>query len=223
MSKMIVPNSQQKIEIYLGPHVKGVGLKISGGADSAIVGYMLSKYVKEYRPDIKIYPITVNHEGKAYQEQYAKGIVEYYKSVFGDIYGKHYIDRNMTSDTYVSVQQELVDSLYPKDIIQAHFVGITKNPPKEVMDTLMKGHGGPADDRNIQDGLKPTTRHNHIYFPLINIDKKGVKELYDYFGVLDTLFPITRSCESFTEDFTSHCETGCWFCLERYWGFGRYV
>ena len=66
-------------------------------------------------------------------------------------------------------------------------------------------------------------------FPLINIDKQGVKELYEKFGLLDTLYPLTRSCESFTDDFSKHCgeykdeQDVCWFCKERYWGFGRYV
>ena len=54
----------------------------------------------------------------------------------------------------------------------------------------------------------------------INIDKKGVAELYDYFGLMDTLFPLTRSCEDWTDDFSAHCGK-CWFCLERLWGFGK--
>ena len=36
--------------------------------------------------------------------------------------------------------------------------------------------------------------------PLANIDKKGVAELYNTLGVMDTLFPITRSCEAWAKD-----------------------
>jgi 7-cyano-7-deazaguanine synthase in queuosine biosynthesis len=34
------------------------------------------------------------------------------------------------------------------------------------------------------------------------------------------IFPITRSCESWTNDFSKHCGE-CWWCKEREWGFGR--
>ena len=64
---MIIKNSQQDIIIDESNDVKVIGLKISGGADSAIVGYMLCKYVTEERPDIKILPITTIHTGKPFQ------------------------------------------------------------------------------------------------------------------------------------------------------------
>jgi len=57
---------------------------------------------------------------------------------------------------------------------------------------------------------------------LINVDKKGVHEHYVRLGVLEELFPLTRSCEIHTTDFSEHCGE-CWFCKERLWGFGRYV
>ena len=52
-------NSQDDWEINLPSHVTDIGLKISGGADSAIVAYMLAKYVSEERPDINIHPVTL--------------------------------------------------------------------------------------------------------------------------------------------------------------------
>ena len=87
---------------------------------------------------------------------------------------------------------------------------------------------GPMDSRDREQNKKPQIVGN-TFFPLINIDKQGVKELYEKFGLLDTLYPLTRSCESFTDDFSKHCgeykdeQDVCWFCKERYWGFGRYV
>ena len=54
---MIFKNSQQDIILNEGDAIKVVGLKVSGGADSALVAYMLSKYVVEERPDIKIIPV----------------------------------------------------------------------------------------------------------------------------------------------------------------------
>ena len=48
---------------------------------------------------------------------------------------------------------------------------------------------------------------------------KWMKEL------LDSLFPLTYSCEGSieaTKHHTQHCKK-CWWCQERYWAFGRYV
>ncbi len=214
---MLIQNSQQDIHFY--NKKRKIGIKISGGADSAIVLYMLCKYIVENNTGAKIIPITVNHEGKDYQEKYAKQVINYCKNIFGNIFSQHYIARNPTPDTYVQTQIDLVNTLYFKDIINCHYVGITRNPPKEISDTF--GHPGPSDDRS-PGWHRNTVIENKIFRPLINIDKKGVAELYDTLGVTDTLFPLTRSCEAVTSDFTEHCKTGCWFCQERYWGFGRY-
>ena len=115
---------------------------------------------------------------------------------------------------------KLIRTLSPNEQIDCHFVGITKNPPKEIADSFPI-QPGPADDRSAGQYRQSVIDHK-IFRPLINIDKKGVKELYEYFGVLDDLFPLTRSCEIFTDDFSKHCEDKCWFCCERYWGFDRY-
>ena len=46
---MLFENSQDNWEIDLPSNITNIGLKISGGADSAIVCYMLAKYVMEER------------------------------------------------------------------------------------------------------------------------------------------------------------------------------
>jgi len=224
---MIVANSQQDINFNIPTSYDKVGIKISGGADSAIVAYMLAKYVVEERNDITIIPITVNHEGKAYQEPFAKDIIKHLTNVFGNIFGEHEV--GYCPDTtdgpegsqYMALQEALVLSLYRDNKIQCHFIGVTRNPPNEAMDII--GWNGPADDRSPGEQLRSTSNGDHTSFrPLINIDKKGVAELYETFGVTDSLFPLTRSCEDFTDDFSKHCNE-CWFCKERLWGFGRYI
>ncbi len=229
---MIFKNSQQDVNIHEEDNVKVVSLKISGGADSAIVGFMLSNYVAVERPDIKIIPITTNHPRKPYQGLFAKRIIEFYKETFGDIFGKHYInnlDQIATNEDYNSAQTDIFNIANKNELIISSYSGITSNPPKDEMDKFVnkykKNETGPYDDRNGKKfsviangpgGSNGSKRH------LVNIDKKGVAELYNNLGLMDTLFPLTRSCEEITNDFSSHCEH-CWFCRERYWGFGRYI
>ena len=218
---MLINNSQQDIEISLPAHIKKVGLKISGGADSAIVGYMLSKYVVTKRPDIKIIPITVQQIGKNYQLIYAKKIIEFYKTEFGDIFLEHYTDISFEKDTYIATQEKLMKHLYTENIIDFHFIGLTSNPPLDsIPESIYSSRQTAPPDRNRTKNLKPIYNGTRCA-PLINIDKKGVAELYQTLGVIDTLFPLTRSCEILTDNFSKHCER-CWFCAERFYGFGRY-
>ncbi|MDB4378355.1 7-cyano-7-deazaguanine synthase [bacterium] len=218
---MILKNSQQDLVFDLPNYYKNVGMKISGGADSAIVALALTRYIKTERPDMRIVPITVNHEGKAYQEQFSKSVIEHLRATEGDWFNEHEVGYCAEGPQYISSQDSLVSQLYRDGIIDCHYVGITKNPPNDVMQTMSTGHDGVDHDRTPLTKLRPTSNGDNTSFkPLVNIDKKGVAELYETLGVMDSLFPLTRSCENFTDDFSHHCGE-CWWCKERHWGFGR--
>jgi 7-cyano-7-deazaguanine synthase in queuosine biosynthesis len=50
--------------------------------------------------------------------------------------------------------------------------------------------------------------------------------MYVKFDLMDTVFPLTRSCEwtskitEVADPGTNHCGV-CWWCEERKWGFGK--
>jgi len=49
-------------------------------------------------------------------------------------------------------------------------------------------------------------------------------ELYRKYNLIDTLLPLTRSCEGWdymTDGFTKECGE-CWWCMERSWAFREY-
>ena len=77
-----------------------------------------------------------------------------------------------------------------------YFVGITKNP-QDIADSFVVRLDLPND--RSAGKYRETVLDNRIFRSLINIDKKGVKELYEY-SAKDDLFPLTRSCETFTDD-----------------------
>jgi 7-cyano-7-deazaguanine synthase in queuosine biosynthesis len=63
--------------------------------------------------------------------------------------------------------------------------------------------------------------------PWANTDKKGIAKMYREENLIDTLLPVTRSCEydpncEFFDDIEDpglgHCGE-CWWCKEREWGF----
>lgn len=219
---MIITHSRHDLNIRIPKNVSNVGLKISGGADSAIVGYILSKYIVTERPNLRIVPITVDQEGKSFQIKFAKEIINYYKTIFGDIYLDHYTDISPIPENtnYIKTQEILTNKMYRNNLIQFHFAGITANPPKGAIPMHIYKNGWiDPPDRQRSTSFKDIYVDNRC-LPLINFDKKDVAELYKYFNVFETLFTLTRSCEKYTEDFSQHCGN-CWFCAEREWGFGK--
>ena len=218
---MLFENSQDNWEIDLPSNITNIGLKISGGADSAIVCYMLAKYVMEERPDITIHPVTGIADNKLYQQRYADSVLRKVEELTGIVFGKHQY-KDVTASRYILDQEDFLKSLYEQELFNLHFAGITANPSEDDAPQLYTSiNAMPTDDRS-----KQLIKKDNYRLPLINIDKRGVAEHYTRLGVMDTLFPVTRSCEARVTDseynIDKHCEV-CWFCKERYWGFNRYV
>lgn len=213
---MIITHPQDDIIIDLPDSVKNVGIKMSGGADSTLIAYMLSKYVTEERNDIRIFPITIVNPDKPYQEIFVKNIIKFLQNEFGNIYASHCVEFSESKHVHQLMQNNFLAKLYETNVIDCHFFGVTKNPPSEIFEDF--AGIPPVDNRT---GNLPKY-FDKSYRPLAKIDKKGVAELYQQFNLLETLFPITRSCEEKTLDFTVHCK-GCWHCEERIWGFKDFV
>jgi hypothetical protein len=194
-----------------------VGMRISGGADSAIIAHMLALFVRDYAPHLKIYPITCEHPEKPYQIIFAKRVIAKIEELTSVKFEEHQTLKLPGVADYADEQYVLLESLYAQGKIDCHFMGETTNPPLEE-----------SKDWQIQMpperfNLEPVTDLNGKRFrPLRQSHKKSVHDLYVHFGVLESLFPITRSCEELTHDFSKHCGW-CAFCREREWGFGRYV
>jgi hypothetical protein len=62
---------------------------------------------------------------------------------------------------------------------------------------------------------------SNIYQAFINVDKKFVADVYKQNGLMDTLYPIARSCvgtERKTDNYTRECHE-CFWCYEKKWAF----
>jgi len=228
---MLFKNSQDDWQIDLNNYrgrdgvlldVTDIGVKISGGADSAIVAYMLALYVKTHRPDIRIHPVTAIAQTKPFQHLFAAQILAKITQLTGVVFATHQCQeiRSDTVENYIGDQEAYFATL--DHLYQLRFAGLTANPdPKDApllydgTHTLPGSHGAKDLDRT-----KTLVKKDNTKRPLINVDKQGVAEHYTTLGVLEEIFPLTRSCE---EDnvysFEAHCGD-CWFCRERAWGFG---
>jgi hypothetical protein len=110
---------------------------------------------------------------------------------------------------------------------QVLYSGITTNPPVEIQKTFNYGVLLDVEAKRGTDVQKITNR----YFvhpeggefwelkPFFNLNKKKLATLYTEMNLLETIFPITRSCEHIG---TVHGHCGkCWWCEERFWAFKR--
>ena len=218
---MIVKTSQDTIKINVDPSQTKIGIKLSGGLDSAIVAYLLCKYIHEERPDCTLIPFTVIHSFKPYNLWFASKVKWWLKEHFPTVqWHKEHFTIHSNGDDYNERMEELQEDLKSKNIIDCKFSGVTANPPLEVYKQWSPDdtNDEPTPGREIGRALKDTS-FGRI---LVNIDKKGVAELYKKFGLMDTLFNVTRTCEETELDpsVTPHCGK-CWWCEERRWGFGK--
>ena len=116
---------------------------------------------------------------------------------------------------------------FKNDLYQIVYYGITSNPPISA--------GLPKNNERIRDenAYKPIVSRNglkYYIFPFYHVNKKWEAEAYKDMNLLDSLYPITYSCEGDAKDtqtHTWHCgnslpfDEQCWWCQERMWAFGR--
>ena len=227
---MIFKNSQSNIEIDISTEYTKIGIKASGGLDSTILSYMLALYKRDERPDIDIIPITLIESTKPFQFMYSSMSLNKISGLTGITFGTHYF--NMVHTHLISEgQDDLLMKLYDNDILDCHYYGVTLNPP---IDAFPNQNGADPDRIPLPNGEKyPVAEANNAgryinHQPFVNIDKRGIYELYTSLNVLDDLFPLTHSCEMIHGEYlmqldvSKHCgKDDCWWCQERLWGFGR--
>jgi len=136
---MIVKNSQEDLIFDIPDKFKNIGIKLSGGTDSAIILYLLCKYISDSKLDKIIIPFTAEKYIKPYHEKFSKLCLDFCKNEFPGVkFSKHYIFKQTkeevtkpTSPGFMKVQNEMTIKM--KEIMDCHFMGQTRNPPKELV------------------------------------------------------------------------------------------
>jgi hypothetical protein len=237
-------------DLILDKKYKDVGVKLSGGADSAIVYYAVCDYYKN--TNTNVYALTM---GTLLKPWYPVGSAKLIKIV-GKLTGvypvEHYI-HHQPDHTAISGGEAYAEGIMDMDELavkrfelDAIYSGLTVNPPVDEMQRFFKDNHlrfglnlnelmGHIDGRDASRDttLEPTfftkryglQRVDRIR-PFINKNKQAVHAAYQAHDMMEQLYPYTYSCETVPEDYSTmdfvHCGH-CFFCLERYWGFGRIV
>ena len=198
-----------------------VGVMLSGGIDSAILLYYLMKHCTK--------PIFIFTEGNNVKLRkngiIAPRVVEKCIQLTKNINVFHHINYSSES-TFVSLYEKPRFAVRDFGDVRIVYEGLTMNPPNDIAENLAPEldfeHTRTTDGTN--DFFHSDDR---FYMPWANTDKKGIAQMYKEENLMDTLAPVTRSCEydstcDYFDDIKDpglgHCGE-CWWCKEREWAF----
>lgn len=198
-----------------------VGIMVSGGVDSAILLYYLMKHHTK--------PIFIFTEGNNVKLRrnaiVSPRVVEKCIELTGNINVFHHINYN-TETTIESLYEKPRLAVRDFGPIRIVYEGLTMNPPDDIANNLVPELD--FEHTRSADGDNPIFHDdNTFYMPWTNTDKKGIAKMYREENLIDTLLPVTRSCEydptcEFFDDIEDpkleHCGE-CWWCKEREWAF----
>jgi hypothetical protein len=213
----------QKMSFHIPDDISKLCINLSGGADSAMLGYMTIKYCEQYIPDAEIHIITCANQPKGwYNAKFSSNVIDRLLQITKtNMIKSHY--------TYFADDQRRTD-LNIVEFKMAHlgtanfFIhGTTQNPPL-TEENLLEGRFKPRDAGHNRFILRDRI-NNWRYMPLMYVDKRMVAYLYNHFEMMELLLPYTRSCEQASRHnhdtpvwMVSECGE-CWWCREREWAF----
>jgi 7-cyano-7-deazaguanine synthase in queuosine biosynthesis len=184
---------------------ESVSVIVSGGADSAILLYLLLKQQKH-----TVHITTLTNKEKFYRNAIpAANVVNFCVNSTGN--------NNITHKfLYADAQNDnAFTNMIQSMETRIKIMGLTDVPTP---DSNLEIPVLPANDIRNSPAPRELWR-GEMYFPFANLNKKDIANLYIEHNLLEKLFPITTSCESL-DNVTEHCGK-CWWCKERQWAFNR--
>lgn len=217
---MILKENNIEIAFWENIDKLNPAIAVSGGADSAILLYLLSQQKVE-----SIRPYFLHRTNKSNFLEPPKKIIDFIRKKFPDanimdleIYDVTEREQDITVTNFEMTT--LMEEKYNCDIF---LTGSTANPPSEIF--------GEEDIHRIRERdsyrqvlfKKEDISGDRLYYrPFSNVNKRFIARLYKQYNLMNTLFPLTLSCTRTTT--ISHCKSdSCWWCKERIWAFDRYV
>lgn len=232
-----------------GRNITAVCVHASGGADSSMLLYKVTREaklrdIKVYALTIRRpKPWNPVHAGNVVAKinELLDASIEhvcYYPDMDTE-------DQKRYVDNIFQAEQSILN--HSNDMYQLNFGGLTTTPPMEDQKKPPFTHMTEVEDIRGVGVKKNTDRFltipEAIKFteawsghpmqikidnldgytwskrPFFNMNKKDIAKMYEDEGLMDTLWPVTRSCESETMS-EGHCGE-CWWCQERLWAFGK--
>lgn len=182
---------------------------------------------------------------RPYSSKKSRNVIELVGKLTGKYPTKHYESYNLShniendiesnSYEYTNGQEVLEQTVINECNLDSIYTGLSINCPIDELSVMVENTNEYKKERQIALKCRDETRdlpftttieHAYgitMYMPFARSDKRTVFNLYKYYGLLDTLYPITWSCENndqITKENPEHCGV-CYFCLERLYAFGK--
>ena len=166
--------------------------------------YILCTYITETQRDIKVFPSTPN-DWKNLSNRICYRVLNWMKQQFPNVYFYEHNTPIAHGDDYIYTVAHKISALrgfYAEHDKKINIVlhGQNLAPPQDVLQTFFTPGGnlysGPNPDDKRNELQEPWVMEKLLYRPLINLNKQGIAEIYEYYNLTDTLFNITRSCEN---------------------------
>ena len=230
------------VKIYIDPSWKSIGLSVSGGADSALLAWLVCSIISRENLDIEIHIISHVRMWKTRPWQRYDSLRVFYfleetfttlnfirhenfiapDIEYGNI-GPTIKDQygNMKSGDQITVRAH-AEYICATHRLDAWFAALTMNP-----DDATITNGMPDRVHQDYDPSKLITKESGVYIchPFLYTTKDWIVKQYQQSNIMD-LFNITRSCEGEFPglDYTTYepnqavPECGqCFWCQERKW------
>ena len=220
-----------------------IAISLSGGADSALLAYILCMFIKDKNPKAKIHVISHIRcwKTKPWQQYDSRRVYEYLVNKFSYLVWQRHVNFIAPELEYGSIGATLKDE-YNKQVssdniqirafseyichhykIDAYYNAVTKNPKVKLL--------GAMHERDIEADAGNThlrfMKHMNTYavHPFRFVTKDWIVKQYYHLDIQE-LFQINRSCEgefaniNYTNykdgDKVPLCGT-CFWCQERSW------
>ena len=205
-----------------------IAISMSGGLDSSLLTYLLCKEISDKKQNTKVYPLHGIDNTRPTSPENIQNIINFLRNSFPMVEINDMLTWDNTKDYKIPKSKKDSDGIKKwclKYSINYIYQGRTANPPKDVLDKF-GGHYEDVRSHNNEQPIKEHIRPFNAYLirPWKNINKKFIYEQYKKHNLLDTLEPLTWSCIAFAEEtnfFNEPCKK-CYWCKEKYWGFGKY-
>ena len=211
-----------------------IAVRVSGGADSAILLVMLADCIMKMGAQKTKYlqPLMISFEGKMGIVWSSRDVIDFVKEMFPEVNIRPQLVYPLPEgEEYLNYLWHSVEpKLFEDGVIDSVFNGANMNPTYQEAIEFDASWGDiwhlRRSDRDPDNLYKLYARDMRSKLvPMWKLNKKRISQIYTHYGLVDTLFPLSFSCEGRRIEngfYSYHCGK-CWWCKERMWGFGRLV
>jgi hypothetical protein len=230
-----------QVNIPFDKEWRNVAISVSGGADSALLAYMVCELAKEYSTTIHI----INHirmwKTRPWQQHDADRVYNWlFQRFYHTTFKRHVnfiapdieygnIGPNLTDEYGKKVsgdniqQRAYAEFICHKYNVDAYYNGVTRNPRLAQFNGMHERDIEPLDDnRHLEYMIHMGRIASH---PFRFVDKSWIVNKYKELDIME-LFDLTRSCEGEFENINYETYTPgqyvpvcgeCFWCKERAW------